>query len=150
MSLPPSLNQWIHWTRVKGLGTVYYPMKLCICTYKGKKCYLITPKWWILQAQLSFLTFFLFYLIIYLFLFFWMAICVTLQCMLTGNFAALSLIAQFNMVNFWHLECSLLDCINYISSSIVIEIPVSSAWCVNVFILKKKQNKKKQEKKSTK
>lgn len=34
--------------------------------------------------------------------------------------------------DFWHTECSLLDCINDISSRIVIEIPVSSAWCVNV------------------
>lgn len=32
----------------------------------------------------------------------------------------------------WHLECCLLDCVNYISSSFVIEIPVSSARCVNV------------------
>lgn len=53
------------------------------------------------------------------------------------------------MVIFWHLECSLLDCINYISSSIVIEIPVSSAWCVNVIQISfysKKKKKKRREK----
>lgn len=54
--------------------------------------------------------------------------------------------------NFWHLECSLLDCISYISSSIVIEIPVSSAWCVNVIQIsfyskKHKTKKRKKEKK---
>lgn len=48
--------------------------------------------------------------------------------------------------NFWHIECFLLDCITYISSSVVIEIPVSSAWCVNVIQIsfysrgKKKEN----------
>lgn len=50
--------------------------------------------------------------------------------------------------NFWHLECSLLDCINYISSSIVIEIPVSSAWCVNVIQISfySKKEKKREKK----
>lgn len=46
------------------------------------------------------------------------------------SFAALPLVHH----TFWHAECFLQNCIKYVCSSIVIEITVSLAWCVNVLI----------------